>query len=332
MAIGRHSTDDKVRYKRSMTKSSKRKRRLIVVSIAGAALLVGIAVLVTLLVTAGSGKYTKVPEIEGLTYSQARAALKKANLDIRVDPGQEVAALKIERKKVGYQSPVKGAKAERGSVVTVSLLDVPSKQDDKEASAQTAPATAPAQQEAAPAPAPAPEPAPAAAAPAPAPDSGLSAPLEGRPLYPLTADGSIACGHWESGSHDYPYFGAPRDNGRKHAGIDIYPPAGRGAPVHAVKGGTVIKVAPFYTRADGEVTYGVVINHGDFVANYAEIQPSVSVGQNVGRNQVIGAVSGTVQLHFEQYAAGTTNWLNWYGDQPGNLLDPTATMNQLFGM
>jgi hypothetical protein len=138
-AIGRHSTDSEVRYKRSMTKSSKRKRRLLVLSAAGTALLVGIAVLVTVLVTAGPGKYTKVPEIEGLTYSQARAALKSASLDIRVDPTQDVAALKVDRKKIGYQSPVKGAKAEKGSVVTVSLLDVPSKQDEKEASAADCP-------------------------------------------------------------------------------------------------------------------------------------------------------------------------------------------------
>jgi hypothetical protein len=132
-AIGRHSTDSEVRYKRSMTKSSKRKRRLLVLSAAGTALLV------TVLVTAGPGKYTKVPEIEGLTYSQARAALKSASLDIRVDPTQDVAALKVDRKKIGYQSPVKGAKAEKGSVVTVSLLDVPSKQDEKEASAADCP-------------------------------------------------------------------------------------------------------------------------------------------------------------------------------------------------
>jgi len=329
--IGRHSARDKVRYKRSQTTAARRKRSLIVLSAVGAALLVSIAVVIVVLATGGSDKYTRVPEIEGLTYNKAKAELKKVNLDIRVDPTQDVANLKIDKKKVGYQHPVKGANAEKGSVVTVALLEVPSKGEDAQSKASTAPASTPAAQPEA-TPAPAPEPAPAPAPAAPAPDSGLSAPLEGHPLYPLTADGSIACGHWESGSTDYPYFGAPRNNSRKHAGVDIYPPAGRGAPVHALKAGTVVKIGEYYTRADGEVTYGVVINHGDFVANYAEIHPSVSVGQQVGRNQVIGTVGGTVQLHFEQYSAGTTTWVWWYGDKPGNLLDPTALMNQLFGM
>lgn len=201
--IGRHSAREKVSYKRSQTTAARRKRSLIVLSAVGAALLVGIAVVIVVLATGGSDKYTRVPEIEGLTYNKAKAELKKANLDIRVDPTQDVANLKIDKKKVGYQHPVKGANAEKGSVVTVALLEVPSKGEDAQSKASTAPASTPAAQpEATPAPAPEPAPAPAPAA-APAPDSGLSAPLEGHPLYPLTADGSIACGHWESGSTDY---------------------------------------------------------------------------------------------------------------------------------
>lgn len=305
-------------------------------AVSAAAVLLVAAIVTVILVfsSGGSGKYVKVPTVEGLTYSQAKAKLKGADLAIEVDPDQDTAGVKISVKKVGYQSPATGAKAEKGSTVTVALLDVPSKSEE----AQTAAATAPTAEEAQPEPAeqPAPEPAPAPApAPAPPPDSGLSAPLEGGPIYPFTRDASMACGHWESGSQDYPYFAASRNGGaRKHAGIDIYPAAGNGAPVHAMKDGTVIKIAPFYTRASGEVTYGLLIDHGDFVANYAEVQtPPVSVGQRVGRNQVIGAVSGTAQLHFEQYAPGTTSWTGgWYGDRPSNLLDPTALMCDLFGI
>lgn len=182
--IGRHSAREKVSYKRSQTTAARRKRSLIVLSAVGAALLVGIAVVIVVLATGGSTKYTRVPEIEGLTYNKAKAELKKANLDIRVDPTQDVANVKIDKKKVGYQHPVKGANAEKGSVVTVALLEVPSKGEDAQSKASTAPASTPAAQpEATPAPAPEPAPAPAPAA-APAPDSGLSAPLEGHPLYP----------------------------------------------------------------------------------------------------------------------------------------------------
>lgn len=299
--------------------------------VVGALIVVGIVVAVV--VSSGGGaRYTRVPEVEGLTFAQAKARLKAAGLKAEIDPTQDTAKIEVAKKKVGFQTPATGANAERGSVVTVALRDVPFKSEDPEAAASSTPAPAP---EPAPAPAPEPTPEPVPAAPAPAPDSGMSAPLEGGPLYPITKDGSIACGHWEEGSQDYPYFGAPRNGGaRSHAGVDIYPPGGNGAPVHAIKDGTVVKIAPFYTRASGEVTYGLLVDHGDFVVNYAEVrEPSLGVGDRVGRNQVIGQVSGTVQLHLEQYAAGTTTWTSgWYGERPSNLLDPTGLMHQLFGM
>jgi murein DD-endopeptidase MepM/ murein hydrolase activator NlpD len=163
--------------------------------------------------------------------------------------------------------------------------------------------------------------------------SHIACPLDGTPLYPFTKDASIACGHWPAGSTDYPYFGAPRNGTRLHAGVDIYPPAGAGSPVYAIEDGTVIKVEPFYTRANGEVTYGMLVDHGDCVVNYGEVQPpSLKVGAHVSRGQVIAHVGGTVQLHFELYTPGTTSWLQWYGAQPSNLLDPTPLMLGAFGL
>lgn len=159
-------------------------------------------------------------------------------------------------------------------------------------------------------------------------------PVNGTPLYPFSREESIACGHWPSGSLDYPYFGAPRTNGRLHAGIDIYPKGGEGAFVYALKSGTVVRVEPFYTRYTGEVTYAVLIDHGDFVANYAELQPpSLKPGDRVERghaSQVIGYISGTQQLHFEMYTPGTNNWVWWYGAQPANLIDPTSLIQGLY--
>ena len=202
---------------------------------------------------------------------------------------------------------------------------------EKSEPASTAPAAAQSAAAAQPTPTaqPAPEPSqPAAAQPQPA---ALVAPLEGQPLYPLTATASMGCGQWSAGSQDYPYFGAPRDGGsRNHAGVDVYPAAGAGAPVRAIKDGTVVKVAVFYTRATGEQTYGILVDHGDFVANYAELHPAgISPGGHVAKGQVIGTVSGTLQLHFEEYAPGTTNWISWYGAQPANLIDPTGLLQSL---
>jgi murein DD-endopeptidase MepM/ murein hydrolase activator NlpD len=56
----------------------------------------------------------------------------------------------------------------------------------------------------------------------------------------------------------------------------------------------------------------------------------VQPGATVSRGQVIGLVSGTLQLHFEMYARGTTSWLQWYGPQPANLFDPTDTILLLY--
>ncbi len=169
-------------------------------------------------------------------------------------------------------------------------------------------------------------------APPAALDTGdMVAPVDGPPRYPFTRDASMSCGRWKPNSRDYPYFGAPRNpKPRRHAGVDLYPPQGEGAPVKAMKAGQVIKVAPFYTRANGEKTYGVLIDHVNFMANYAELKkPGLQVGQPVARGEIIGLVSGTRQLHLELYEAGTRDWSRWHGEKPEKLLDPTSAMTEL---
>ena len=177
--------------------------------------------------------------------------------------------------------------------------------------------------------------------------NSLRPPTDGEPIHPFTRDESTGCGHWPSGSLDYPYFGAAREGTRLHGAIDIYPPGataedGGGQPVYAVKDGAVIRVIDnFYTRANGERTKALLIDHGDFVACYSEIrgQPNVKgsalafgVGNTVAKGQVLGYISGTKQLHFEMYSANTPDRFNWYGEQPANLLDPTELMLDLYGL
>jgi murein DD-endopeptidase MepM/ murein hydrolase activator NlpD len=305
---------------RTRVRETRRKRRTVIAIILCAALLVGIGLGILAFSSRGaSSKYTKVPMVEDLTYAAATTRLKSAGLDIDVDSSQDTTGVRLSSKKIAQQTPSSGSNAEKGSVVTVVLLDVPSK--------HTAPTTTPTTT------------GPVQTAPSSRPtnvDTGLSAPMDGRPIYPFTKDGSIACGHWPSGSTDYPYFGAPRENGRKHGAIDIYPPTGKGTPVKAVKDGTVVQVIPdFYTRsADGEQCCGILIDHSDFVAFYGEMTSpaALSVGQTVKQGQRVGTVSGTVQLHFEMYTPGTKARHDWYGSQPADLEDPTNMMLKLFGM
>lgn len=174
-------------------------------------------------------------------------------------------------------------------------------------------------------------------------------PVDGSLVYPFTRDGSIACGHWESGSLDYPYYGAPREGSRLHGAIDIYTTGatatdGGGMTVRAIKDGTVLEVIDnFYQRsATGERTKALLIDHGDFVACYCEIrgQPnelgtplSLAAGDHVEGGRVIGYISGTKQLHFEMYAPGTTSRTNWYGaTPPACLMDPTDFVLSLYGL
>ncbi len=160
----------------------------------------------------------------------------------------------------------------------------------------------------------------------------IVAPFDGALKYPFTKKEAIQCGHWRAGSQDYPYFGAPRNgNSRRHAGIDLYPVSGSGTPVRAIRDGKVVRIAPFYTRRNGEITYAVLVDHIEFVVNYAELRaPALKAGDIVKQGRTIGIVSGTRQLHFELYLPGTENWESWYGNQPSNLMDPTDIMTGIF--
>ena len=69
------------------------------------------------------------------------------------------------------------------------------------------------------------------------------------------------------------------------------------------------------------------------MADYGEVRPPqawVRPGAHLSRGQVFAEVSGTVQLHFEMYAPGTTSWSQWYGPKPANLIDPTPDLLELY--
>lgn len=290
----------------------RRRRKTTIAVIVACALVVGITGGLIFAFSRG-GDGPAVPNVVGMSYQEAERELENARLDIDIDPEQDTRSMdagELGKATIDDQDPEEGSRAEEGTLVTVHLKgieDYPEEEpDDNNETAQQAPEEV------------APE---------------LVPPLDGPPLYPFTKDPSIACGQWPAGSQDYPYFGAARDNNsRIHAGIDVYPPAGEGAPTKAMKDGTVLKVAPFYTRYTGEVTYGVLVDHGDFVANYAELQPpTIKAGDGVKQGDLLGYIGGTRQLHFEKYTPGTTDWISgWYGKKPVNLLDATGMMLRVY--
>lgn len=112
-------------------------------------------------------------------------------------------------------------------------------------------------------------------------------PLGGAPLAKFTKDGR--------------QFGAPRDYGRLHAGVDLleYP----GQAVYAITTGKVVNFQYFY-----EGSYVVTVDHQRFVVRYAEVKKmygSLRVGDAVQSGQKIGLVamllSGSSMLHLEKY-------------------------------
>lgn len=160
----------------------------------------------------------------------------------------------------------------------------------------------------------------------------LHPPLEGPLALPITKEQAISSNHWRNNSRDLPHFGARRNRaGRVHAGVDLYPASGAGTPVYAVSSGTILKDEPFYIRRNGEITYALLIDHGEFVANYGEIIPFRERGDLVAKGDLLGFVSGTGQLHFEMYAPGANSWIRaWYGPKPENLIDPTSTLLSIY--
>lgn len=99
-------------------------------------------------------------------------------------------------------------------------------------------------------------------------------------------------------------FGAPRDGGRrKHAGCDLYAPVG--TPIFAVADGTVTQFREFYLG-----TFALVVDHGDLIVRYGEVQKGLAKGVKVGgkvkkgqRIASVGKLTGLdiSMIHFEMF-------------------------------
>ena len=128
-------------------------------------------------------------------------------------------------------------------------------------------------------------------------------------------------------------FGANRAGGRKHAGCDLYAPAG--TEILAMADGQVIRGPYFFY----EGTYALEVRHDDgMVLRYGEIKEAVpsgvEVGARVARGQVIAAVgllnSGSSMLHLEMYRGTETGSLTQAGNEfkrRADLIDPTRFLD-----
>jgi murein DD-endopeptidase MepM/ murein hydrolase activator NlpD len=160
-----------------------------------------------------------------------------------------------------------------------------------------------------PAPKPAPAPKPTTAPPASTPagggppttnnaGSGSPPPIAVQLSYPLPGYPIVSTYGWRI----HPILGVRK----LHEGIDIWAPAN--TPIHAAAAGTIVWAGPRNGYGNA-----VVIDHGSGVGTLYAHQSSiaVSVGQSVGRGDVIGYVGQTglaagPHLHFEVRVGGKT--------------------------
>lgn len=153
------------------------------------------------------------------------------------------------------------------------------------------------------------------------------------PLWPLLTDRPRTVSY-KTQTGDYVgnmarRFGAVRDSGRRHAGIDLF--ADIGDVVVATEAGTVSAIRFFYH--DAWALYvctdsGMTINYGEIKKNsYKEF--GIEEGSRVEKGQPlarIGVMSGgSHMLHIETYAGCVDNNTSWYASKgpPPELLNPT---------
>jgi murein DD-endopeptidase MepM/ murein hydrolase activator NlpD len=153
-------------------------------------------------------------------------------------------------------------------------------------------------------------------------------PLPGKLVFPLSTRPR------ESYKEGMRRFGANRDGGRKHAGVDLYAPVG--TPVYAMDDGEVIQNLYHFYRN----TYALEVRHPSFIARYGELRQDIPrelrKGAPVKRGQLIGYV-GQLQglnmsmLHLEIYSGAANGQLTVDTNLPfkrrSDLIDPTPILD-----
>lgn len=127
-------------------------------------------------------------------------------------------------------------------------------------------------------------------------------------------------------------FGALRNWGRLHAGVDLL--ADPRTEVRAVADGTILQYYEFY-----EGTYALEVDHKNFLVRYCEVfaRGDQKPGGRVAAGEAIAEVglmrSGSSMLHFEMYKGSEQGALTQGANQPyqrrQDLVNPTRFIQEL---
>ena len=101
------------RKPKSKTDDSKKKKKIaIIIGISAAAILILFGILYVSGIIGGSGKEVVVPDVKGMSYSEAKEVLEEKGLKIE-KADEPIASQKIEKGKIVSQTPSKNSKVKR---------------------------------------------------------------------------------------------------------------------------------------------------------------------------------------------------------------------------
>lgn len=98
----------------------KKKKRAIIIGVAAASILALFGILYVSGVIGGGGKEVTVPDVKGMSYSEAKEVLEAKGLKIE-KADEPIASQKIEKGKIVSQTPSKNSKVKKGRTVRVIL-------------------------------------------------------------------------------------------------------------------------------------------------------------------------------------------------------------------
>ena len=106
---------------KSKTDDSKKKKKIaIIIGISAAAILILFGILYVSGIIGGGGKEVVVPDVKGMSYSEAKEVLEEKGLKIE-KADEPIASQKIEKGKIVSQTPSKNSKVKKGRTVRVIL-------------------------------------------------------------------------------------------------------------------------------------------------------------------------------------------------------------------
>lgn len=108
------------RKPKAKSDDKKKKKRAIIIGVAAAAILALFGILYVSGIIGGGGKEVTVPDVKGMSYSEAKEVLEAKGLKIE-KADEPIASQKIEKGKIVSQTPSKNSKVKKGRTIRVIL-------------------------------------------------------------------------------------------------------------------------------------------------------------------------------------------------------------------